>query len=204
MDLRWKARLKRRSPERHYSFVRFGEATGLPHDHSTKEPHMKDVNVTPAQAVQSQIFIHARESKLLIWTEVERGGCIQTKGQLEMRSDGSGTWSCVTASRNPFPGDVWHTHFAVMDRNGTTLFGAGPFYSPRMFADPNGREHRWSASFTFPAHSFGAIHAAVQTCGTLPPVCAINVSARQTAPGQIVAEDVWQRATMSLALGVHA
>ena len=155
---------------------------------------MLNANATICRETSSQIFIYARQTKVLIWGNVSRGACEQTDGQLALRSDGTGTWSCTTATQTPYGADVWHADFAVKDSKGTTLFGLGPFYSPLMKSEDAARPCAWSASFTFPAELFPTIHAAVQNCGCLPPAHAL----RQATPDQAFVDAGWCRA------GIHA
>ena len=162
---------------------------------------MLETKAVPCREVSSQIFIYARQTKLLIWGELSRGACEQSNGQLALRSDGTGTWSCITTSHNAYEGDVWHADFAVKDRNGATLFGLGPFYSPLMHVETSTRDCYWSASFTFPADLFSTIHAAVQNCGCLPPAHAL----RQAARPEVVADAGWCRTDLVCAMeGAYA
>ena len=157
---------------------------------------MLETKAIGCREVRSEIFLHARQTKLLIWGQVSRGRCEQSDGQLALRSDGTGTWSCVTTSSNGSDGDVWHADFAVKDSGGVTLFGVGPFYSPLLSTVDSRRESRWWASFTFQAELFLAIHAAVQHCGCLPPAHALRQAARQ----DVTADAGWCRKAMMSAM----
>ena len=162
---------------------------------------MLQTKAIESRAINSQIFIYARQTKLLIWGEVSRGACEQTNGQLALRSDGTGTWSCVTTSQSAYDAEVWHANFDVKDKNGVTLFGLGPFYSPLMKSSGETRESSWSATFTFPAELFSTIHAAVQNCGCLPPAHAL----RQATPSEAFVDSGWCRTGMISALeGAYA
>jgi hypothetical protein len=158
---------------------------------------MMDTKAVPCAESKSEIYIHARQTKLLIWAELNRGGCAQSNGQLALRSDGTGTWSCMTTSHNASGSDVWHADFAVKDRNGVTLFGLGPFYSPRMDGGASAQEYRWSATFSYSAEMFPSIHAALQNCGCLPPAHAL----RQARRPEVEVEDNWCRVQMASAMG---
>ena len=162
---------------------------------------MRDMQTVPSQ---SEIYIHARETKMLIWSDLDRSGCRQLDGRLALRADGTGTWTCATSSSNPFPGDIWHTNFCVNDRNGVTLFGAGPFYSPRMCFEDGVAEYRWSATFSFSADLFPAIHAGVQHCGTLPPACVLRMDGPSIPRPPAKVEGCWHRSEIPGLLTAYA
>lgn len=155
---------------------------------SRRAPHRESPSENP---------FYTRQAKLLLLDDVTCGACKQTRGQLVLNSDGTGTWTCSTTSCNCTNGEVWHTDFALKDANGSVLFGLGPFYSPLIRAGQSASEASWSTSFTFSVELFSDIHSAVQHCGCLPPVHAL----RQATPVHMVTDRVRCRTDLRSFIG---
>jgi hypothetical protein len=95
--------------------------------------------------------------KTFTWGEIRAGDCHQIEGTLELRSDGTATFKCVTWTDSTHSGDYWWSGLLLQDHSEVTLHNEPYHKGPRMDDGHPSPRYRWSYDFHYDASKFNDI-----------------------------------------------